>query len=55
MTPPIINDKTTTYSNSSLKIWKEREYAAELIPVKSYKSGLIFLVVIAATDINIVC
>ena len=55
MTPPIINDKNITYSNSSLKIWKEREYAAELIPVKSYKSGLIFLVVIAATDINIVC
>ena len=55
MTPPIINDKNITYSNSSLKIWKEREYATELIPVKSYKSGLIYLVVITATDIQIVC
>ena len=39
---PIIKDKKVTYSNSSLK---ERKCATELIPVKSYKKGLIFLVV----------
>ena len=42
---PIIKDKKVTYSNSSLKLRKERKYATELIPVKSYKKGLIFLVV----------
>ena len=40
----IIKDKKVTYSNSSLKLWKER-YATDLIPVKSYNKGLIFLVV----------
>ena len=42
---PIIKYKKVTYSNSSLKLRKERKYATELIPVKSYKKGLIFLVV----------
>ena len=42
---PIIKDKKVTYSSSSLKVQKERKYATELIPVKSYKKGLIFLVV----------
>ena len=42
---PIIKDKKVTHSNSSLKLWKERRYATELLPVKSYKKGLIFLVV----------
>ena len=41
----IIKDKKVTYSNSLLKLWKERKYATELIPVKSYKKGLIFFVV----------
>ena len=42
---PIIKDKKVTYSNSSLKLWKKRKYATELIPVKSYNKDLIFLVV----------
>ena len=42
---PIIKDKKVTYSNPSLKLWKEIKYATELIPAKSYKKGLIFLVV----------
>ena len=33
---PLIKDKWVTYSNSSLESWKERKYATELIPVKSY-------------------
>ena len=36
---PIIKDKKVTYSNLSLKLWKERKYATELIPVKSYKNS----------------
>ena len=36
---PIIKDKKVTYSNSSLKLWKERKYATELVPVKSYKNS----------------
>ena len=31
---PTIKEKKVTYSNTSLKIWKERKYAIELIPVK---------------------
>ena len=42
---PIIKDNKVTYSDSSLKLGKERKYATELIPVKSYKKGLIFLVI----------
>ena len=40
---PIIKDKKVTYSNSSLKLRKERKYAAELIPVKSYMKVSYFL------------
>ena len=40
---PIIKVKKVTYSNSSLKLRKERKYATELTPVKSYKKGLNFL------------
>ena len=40
---PIIKDKQVTYSNSSLKQWKERKYGTEWIPVKSYNKGLKFL------------
>ena len=36
---PIIKDKKVTYSNSSLKLRKERKYVTELIPVKSYKNS----------------
>ena len=39
---PITKDKKVTYSNLSLKLWREREYAFEKIPWKSYKKGLIF-------------
>ena len=49
---PIIKDKKVTYSKPSLKLWKERKDATELIPVKSYKKGLIFLVVMAVEDIT---
>ena len=49
---PIIKDKKVTYSNSSLKLLKERKYATELIPVKSYPKGLIFLVVKTVEDIT---
>ena len=41
---PTINDKKVNYSNSSLKLWKERKYVIELIPMKSYEKGLLFLV-----------
>ena len=40
---PIIKDKKVTYSNSSLKLRKERKYATKLIP---YIIFLIFLVVV---------
>ena len=49
---PIIKDKKVTYSNSSLKLLKERKYATELILVKSYQKGLIFLVVKTVEDIT---
>ena len=42
---PMIKDKKVTYCNSLLKLCKERKYAIELLPVNSYKKGLIFLVV----------
>ena len=41
---PIIKDKKLTYSNSSLKLWEEKKYTIELIPVKSYKKILLYLV-----------
>ena len=47
---PIIKDKKVTYSNSSLKLGKERKYFTKLIPVKSYKKGLIFFVVKTVVD-----
>ena len=40
---PIIKDKKVTYSNSSLKLLKERKYATELIPVKVIRKFLYFL------------
>ena len=49
---PIIKDEKIIYSNSSIKLCKERKYAIELIPVKSYKKGLIFLVVKTVEDIT---
>ena len=44
LTPTIFRTKEVTYSKSSLKLWIERKYATELIPVKSYKKGLAVLV-----------
>ena len=41
------------YSNLPLKLWKERKYAIELIPVKSYKKGLMFPVVKSVKDITL--
>ena len=49
---PIIKDKKVTYSNSSLNLLRERKYATELIPVKSYQRGLIFLEVQTVEDIT---
>ena len=39
---PAIKHKKVTYSNSSLKLWMERKYANEFMPVKSYKKGPVF-------------
>ena len=39
-------------TNSSLKLWIERKYAIELIPVKIYKKGLVFLVARALKDMT---
>ena len=44
LTPTVLRTKKATYSKSSLKLWIERKYATELIPLKSYKKGLAFLV-----------
>ena len=45
MTNPLnIKEKKLTYSNSTLKLWKDRKYAIELIPVESYKKILVYLV-----------
>ena len=41
---PKIKSKKVTYSNSSLKLWIDRNYTIELISLKSYKEGLVFLV-----------
>ena len=49
---PTIKDKKVTYSNSSIKLRIMRKYAVELIPVKSYKKGLVFLVVKTPKDIR---
>ena len=49
---PIIKDKKVTYCKSSLKLCKERKYATALIPAKSYKKGLVFLVVKTVEDIT---
>ena len=43
MTLPRVKDKKVTYSNSSLKLLKERKCATESIPVRSYKKVLVFL------------
>ena len=46
---PIIKSKKVIYSNSSLKVWLERKYAIDLIPVKGYKKGFVFLVTLTLT------
>ena len=40
--PPILKDKKWIYSNSTLKLWKERKHTIELIPVKSYKKVIVY-------------
>ena len=35
MTHPTIKDKEVTYHNTSLKLWIEKKYPIELIPVKN--------------------
>ena len=44
MNHPTNKDKKVTYSNSSPKTMIWRKYAIKLIPVKSYKKDLVFLV-----------
>ena len=41
---PTIKDKKLTYSNSPLKLWIERKYNIESIPMKSSNKNLVFLV-----------
>ena len=52
MTLPSIKDKKVTCSNSSLELSIEIKYSTELIPVKSYKKDLIFLVAKTLKDIT---
>ena len=40
---PTIKDKKATYFNPLLKVCAEKKYAIDLIPVKSYKKGFMFL------------
>ena len=40
---PTIKDKKATYFNPLLKVYAEKKYAIDLIPVKSYKKGFMFL------------
>ena len=49
---PTTKYKKLTYSNSSLELWKERKYATELTPVKSYKECFVFLVAKTLKDIR---
>ena len=49
-----MKDKKETCSNLSLKLRKERKYATELIPLKSYEKGLIFPVVKTVKDSQII-
>ena len=37
-------DKKVTYYNSSLKLWLERKYTIELMLMKNWRKGLVFLV-----------
>ena len=48
----MIKEKKVTYSNSSLKLWKERKYTISIILVKKYEKGLIFLVAKRVKDIT---
>ena len=47
-----MNDKKATCSNSSLELQIEKKYGTELIPVKSCKKDLIFLVAKTLKDIT---
>ena len=51
LTPTIKNEKVI-YSNSSPKLWIDRKYAINLIPVKSYKKGFVFLWTMTLKDIT---
>ena len=48
----MIKDEKVTYSNSSLKLWKDRKYTSELAPVKIYKKVLVFFVAKIVKDIT---
>ena len=50
--PPTFKDQKITSSNSSLTPGIERKYIIELIPVKSYKKRLAFLVSMTLKDIT---
>ena len=40
---PTTKDKKAIYSKASFKLWIEKKCAIDLIPVKSYKKGFLFL------------
>ena len=44
-------DKKVTFSNSPLKLSKERKNAINLIPVKNYKKAFVFLVETTLKDV----
>lgn len=49
---PTIRGKEVTYSDPSVKLGIERKYVTELMLVKSYQKGLVFLLPKAIKDIT---
>ena len=45
-------DKKVTFSNSPLKLSKERKYVIDLIPVKNYKKAFVSLVETTLKDVT---
>ena len=41
MTHPYNQEHKVIYSNLPLKLWKGRKFTTEVIPVRSYKKGLV--------------
>ena len=47
-----IKVKNLTAANSLLKLWMKSKYAIELISVKAYEKGLVFLVAKIVKDVT---